>query len=98
MTRRNLVSSLVKTGILLPMHGRGGMESKQVWSKTNRPLIVTSKTNPAVKEKITTTAWEILQKCGIPMDAADKATNVSEMDPRDPTEMSSIAYKKSLFN
>lgn len=52
---------------------------------TNRPLIVTSKTNRLVKEKITTTAWKILQNGGSPLDAAEKATNVSELDPRDPT-------------
>ncbi|MGD9345512.1 MAG: N(4)-(beta-N-acetylglucosaminyl)-L-asparaginase [Candidatus Aminicenantes bacterium] len=85
MTRRNFVSSLMKTGAILPILGRGKPESRKGRSKTSRPLIVTSKTNPAVKEKITTTAWEILQKGGTPIDAAEKATNVSEMDPRDST-------------
>jgi N4-(beta-N-acetylglucosaminyl)-L-asparaginase len=51
----------------------------------NRPLIVTSKTNPFVREEITTTAWEILQRGGSPLDAAEKGTNVSELDPRDST-------------
>jgi N4-(beta-N-acetylglucosaminyl)-L-asparaginase len=51
----------------------------------NRPLIVSSKTSPYVAEAITTTAWEILQRGGSPLDAAEKGTNVSELDPRDPT-------------
>jgi len=53
--------------------------------KTNRPLIITSKTNPYVREEITTTAWKVLQDGGSPLDAAEKGTNVSELDPRDPT-------------
>ncbi len=85
MTRRNFVSRLMKTGVFLPFIGKGGMEGGKSQGRTNRPLIVTSKTNPAVKEQITTTAWEVLQKGGSPMDAAEKATNVSEIDPRDPT-------------
>ena len=51
----------------------------------NRPLIVTSKTSPLVSELITTAAWEALQNGGSPLDAAEKATNVSELDPRDST-------------
>jgi N4-(beta-N-acetylglucosaminyl)-L-asparaginase len=85
ITRRNFVSSLMKTGIILPFVGKGGRGGKQSQGRTNRPLIVTSKTNPAVKEQITTTAWEELQKGGSPLDASEKATNVSEIDPRDPT-------------
>jgi N4-(beta-N-acetylglucosaminyl)-L-asparaginase len=85
MTRRNFVSSLMKTGVVLPIIGKGGTESWKSQGKPNRPLIVTSKTNPAVKEQITTTAWEVLQKGGTPIDASEKATNVSEIDPRDPT-------------
>jgi N4-(beta-N-acetylglucosaminyl)-L-asparaginase len=85
MTRRNFVSSLMKTGVILPIIGNGEIERRKGQEKTNRPLIVTSKTNPAVKEQITTTAWEVLQKGGTPMDASEKATNVSEIDPRDPT-------------
>ena len=34
---------------------------------------------------MTTTAWEVLQSGGSPLDAAEKALNVSELDPRDPT-------------
>jgi len=51
----------------------------------NRPLIVTSKTNPFVREAITTAAWEVLMNGGSPLDAAEKAVNVSELDPRDTT-------------
>jgi N4-(beta-N-acetylglucosaminyl)-L-asparaginase len=50
-----------------------------------RPLVVTSKTNPYVKEAVTTVAWEVLQKGGSPLDAAEKAVNVAELDPRDPS-------------
>jgi len=46
---------------------------------------VTSKTNAAVREDVTGTAWEVLQAGGSAMDAAEKATNVSELDPRDRT-------------
>jgi N4-(beta-N-acetylglucosaminyl)-L-asparaginase len=49
------------------------------------PLVVTSKTNPFVREEVTSTAWRILVEGGSAMDAAEKATNVSELDPRDPT-------------
>ena len=51
----------------------------------NRPLIVTSKTNATVAELITAAGWEVLQNGGSPLDAAEKATNVSEADPRDYT-------------
>jgi N4-(beta-N-acetylglucosaminyl)-L-asparaginase len=54
----------------------------------NRPLVVTSKTNPAVREAITTTAWDVMAGGGSAMDAAEKATNLSERDPRD----SSVGY------
>ncbi|UCE41808.1 MAG: N(4)-(beta-N-acetylglucosaminyl)-L-asparaginase [Candidatus Aminicenantes bacterium] len=85
ITRRNFVVSLMKTGVILPIIGKGGMERRLGQGRTKLPLIMTSKTNPAVKEQITATAWEVLQKGGTPMDAAEKATNVSEIDPRDPT-------------
>jgi N4-(beta-N-acetylglucosaminyl)-L-asparaginase len=51
----------------------------------NRPLVVTSQTNELVREEITTTAWNILRAGGSALDAAEKATNVSERDPRDTT-------------
>ena len=55
-----------------------------------RPLIVTSKTNPYVKEAVTTAAWETLQKGGTALDAAEKAVNVAELDPRDPSVRESL--------
>lgn len=85
ISRRNFVSRVIKTGAILPLIGKKGMSGNQDQDSASRPLIVTSKTNPAVKEKITATAWEVLHKGGTPMDAAEKATNVSEMDPRDAT-------------
>ncbi len=51
----------------------------------NLPLIVTSKTNPLVRSDITRAAWQALAEGGSPLDAAEKATNVSELDPRDTT-------------
>ena len=62
----------------------GGRTGKTV-EEINRPIIITSKTNPFVSEEITTTAWQVLQDGGSPLDAAEKATDVSELDPRDPT-------------
>jgi N4-(beta-N-acetylglucosaminyl)-L-asparaginase len=51
----------------------------------NRPLIITSKTHPQVSEAVTTTAWQVLQSGGSTLDAAERATTVSERDPRDTT-------------
>ena len=53
--------------------------------KPRRPLVVTSKTNRLVREEVTTIAWDILADSGTAMDAAEKATNLSERDPRDTT-------------
>jgi len=50
-----------------------------------RPLVVTSKTNIYVKEAVTSAAWETLQKGGTALDAAEKAVNIAELDPRDPS-------------
>jgi N4-(beta-N-acetylglucosaminyl)-L-asparaginase len=85
MKRRIFFSSMARLGVILPFFGKGGVVEKRKQGRTNRPLIVTSKTNPAVKENVTTTAWEVLRKGGTPLDAAEKATNISEVDPRDPT-------------
>jgi N4-(beta-N-acetylglucosaminyl)-L-asparaginase len=51
----------------------------------NRPLIITSKTNKYVTEPLLTLAWKALQEGGTPLDAAEKAVNIAETDPRDPT-------------
>lgn len=50
-----------------------------------RPLLLTSKTNPAVMQKISSVGWAILKKGGSALDAAVAATNVSERDPADVT-------------
>ena len=85
ISRRSFFSNVAGIGISLPLISKWGISGMKTSRKLNRPLIVTSKTNPFVKEKITTTAWEILQKGGAPIDAAEKAVNISELDPKDPT-------------
>ena len=50
-----------------------------------RPLIITSKTNPLVMEKISCAGWRVLEEGGNPLDAVEQATNVSESDPSDVT-------------
>ena len=76
LTRRGFLAGVAATPLA------AGVRPAQ---ELNRPLVVTSKTNPLVREEITTTAWEILDGGGSAMDAAEKATNVSERDPRDKT-------------
>jgi N4-(beta-N-acetylglucosaminyl)-L-asparaginase len=49
------------------------------------PIVVTSKTNPAVRELILDAAWKMLQRDENALDAAMAATEVSERDPRDTT-------------
>jgi N4-(beta-N-acetylglucosaminyl)-L-asparaginase len=85
ITRRNFFAGLAGMGVSLPLIGRVGgrvLKSREI---PNRPLIVTSKTNQYVKERVTTTAWNVLRDGGSPLDAAEKAVNVSELDPRDAT-------------
>ncbi len=74
--RRQFLESAVAAPLV------AGMTTAQ---SPRRPLVVTSKTNPLIREEVTSTAWRILTGGGSPMDAAEKATNVSELDPRDPT-------------
>lgn len=83
-TRRGFFSNLTGIGLGAPLLRRPP-QSLNRQANPNRPLVVTSKTNPLVREEITTTAWLILQEGGSAMDAAEKATNLSERDPRDPT-------------
>ena len=85
ITRRHFFTNITGLGIGLPFMNKWRMANGERRGRVNRPLIVTSKTNPLVKEKITTTAWEIMLNGGSPLDAAVKGTNVSELDPRDPT-------------
>ena len=47
------------------------------------PLIVSSNANPFTKEAIMTAAWEALAGPGSLLDAAERAVNVSELEPRD---------------
>jgi N4-(beta-N-acetylglucosaminyl)-L-asparaginase len=84
--RRSFLSTLVGGGLALPLL-KVGPESGQGTSPAplNRPLVVTSKTNALVREEVTGTAWTILEAGGSAVDAAEKATNVSELDPRDRT-------------
>jgi len=85
-SRRSFISSLVSGGVALPLAGKGTIKfNERPHRQINRPLVVTSKTNSAVREAVTETAWEILNDGGSAMDAAEKATNVSELDPRDRT-------------
>lgn len=83
MNRRNFFVTLAGVGMALPWNKEKVISKMN--GRVNRPLVVTSKTNPFVRERVTTTAWEILQKGGTPLDAAEKATNISELDPRDST-------------
>jgi N4-(beta-N-acetylglucosaminyl)-L-asparaginase len=49
------------------------------------PIIVTSKVIPEVRDKIARAGWDELAAGGSPLDAAVRATNVSELDPEDVT-------------
>lgn len=85
-TRRTFLSSLVGGVVALPlMHGETKHSSSRRPKQVNRPLVVTSKTNDAVRESVTSTAWDVMSSGGSAMDAAEKGTNVSEIDPRDRT-------------
>lgn len=64
ISRRNFFTRVAGVGIGLPLIRKLGIANMKTSGKVNRPLIVTSKTNPFVKEKVTTTAWEILRQGG----------------------------------
>ena len=85
LTRRRFLSSLAAASVSLPILGSRLAARAQSAASPNRPLVVTSKTNRFVREDITTTAWSIMREGGSAMDAAEKATNISERDPRDST-------------
>ena len=85
ISRRGFFMGLAGLGIILPGFCKGVFSAPGQKRGVNRPLIVTSKTNPHVKEAVTSTAWDVLLRGGSPLDAAVKGTNVSELDPRDPT-------------
>ena len=86
--RRDFLGALAVAGVSWPALGASDADAASLQrvpssSAANRPLVVTSKTNPAVREAITRAAWEVLAKGGRALDAAERATNVSERDPRD---------------
>lgn len=85
MNRRYFFKGLAGWGISFPFLRKAGFPGSKQGNGINRPLVVTSKTNRFVKEAVTTAAWEVLLQGGSPLDAAIKATNVAELDPRDPT-------------
>ena len=85
LNRRRFLTWLAGTGVTVPFLSLGPEGEATTTAPPRRPLVVTSKTNPAVREEITTTAWNVLQDGGSAMDAAEQATNVSERDPKDPT-------------
>jgi len=85
ITRRNFFTTMAGIGFGSLFIKKIRLPNLKAHGKVNRSLIVTSKTNPIVREEVTTTAWEALQKGGSPIDAAERATNVSELDPRDAT-------------
>jgi N4-(beta-N-acetylglucosaminyl)-L-asparaginase len=85
-SRRTFISSIVGGGVALPMMNAESIHAETTSSvQANRPLVVTSKTNAAVREDITGTAWEMMATGGSAMDAAEKGANISELDPRDRT-------------
>ena len=84
LNRRGFLSRFAGLGLTVPFLSTN-RRAQSDSARPNRPLVVTSKTNPIVREEITTTAWNILRSEGNAMDAAEKATNVSERDPRDGT-------------
>ena len=82
LSRRGFLSGVVGAGVALPIVTRASAATQ---AAPNQPLVVSSKTNRFVREEITTTAWNLMQRGGSAMDAAERATNVSERDPRDAT-------------
>jgi N4-(beta-N-acetylglucosaminyl)-L-asparaginase len=85
ISRRGFFMGLAGLGISLPGFRKKVFSAPSQKKGINRPLVITSKTNPYVKESVTSTAWDVLLRGGSPLDAAVKGTNVSELDPRDPT-------------
>ncbi len=84
--RRTFVSTLLSGGLALPLlHTETVHAAEPRRVPPNRPLVVTSKTNASVRAAVTGAAWAVLEAGGSALDAAERATNVSELDPRDPT-------------
>ena len=85
VSRRRFFGRMAGMGIGFPFIISGRSTPGVRPARINRPLIITSKTNVAVREAVTTAAWNVLERDGSPLDAAEQATNVSELDPRDRT-------------
>ena len=84
--RRTFISSVVGGGLAIPLLNSEAVSARASKpTQVNRPLVVTSKTNSYVRERVTGTAWDIMAAGGSAMDAAEKGTNISELDPRDAT-------------
>jgi N4-(beta-N-acetylglucosaminyl)-L-asparaginase len=83
--RRTFISALLG-GLALPrVNIETGYAGEPPSVTANRPVVVTSKTNSLVRAEVTGAAWRVLESGGSAMDAAEKGTNVSELDPRDRT-------------
>ena len=85
VTRRRFFGAFGGAGISLPFLRRPRSRGPGASGPPNRPLVVTSKTNVYVRETLTSTALKVLEAGGSALDAAEKGTNVAELDPRDPT-------------
>ncbi len=81
MKRRSFMAGLAGASLVAPLASR--LSGRGRAAAGTLPLVVTSKTNKYVKEAITTAAWEVLGRGGSALDAAEKAVNISELDPRD---------------
>lgn len=84
-SRRRFFWGIAGWSASLPFVARADGSSRRSSAAPNRPIIVTSKTNSAVREKITTAGMDALKSGGYALDAAEKATNLSEADPTDNT-------------
>jgi N4-(beta-N-acetylglucosaminyl)-L-asparaginase len=85
MKRRSFFAGLVGAWAAVGPAGRKLFAAAARPAAVRRPLVVTSKTNPYVRLAVTSAAWDVLRKGGAALDAAEKAVNVSELDPRDPS-------------
>lgn len=83
--RRSFFAGLIGTWAAAGPVGRKLFASTARPAAARGPLVVTSKTNIYVREAVTTAAWSVLQSGGTALDAAEKAVNVAELDPRDPS-------------
>ena len=85
MKRRSFFAGLAGAWMAAGPAARSLLARPARQAPPRRPLVVTSKANPILKEAVTNAAWEVLRKGGSALDAAEKAVNVVELDPRDPS-------------